>query len=974
MSYIYIYIYIIVYPTHHSSANLFFVGDSLLLKKIWMKILVVGFLAVLFFCLYISNYLHLLSYALLYQFNLLHSKSLPYLPQNFVGREVEIREIMKLVDFSDVHHRVISIVGPPGFGKSTLAIHVGHKVVSEGVTVHYVDMMEVSSMQSLAEEVLDSDFGIVAICRDITVDRLFKWARERYHRTLLILDNCDDMLHKQKEQLQKVVKKLTQSSQNLKIIMTSRWKTIQFNQFQYPLRELSTMASCNLLQNVVTDGINLTLCDTITNLTGNVPLALEVVGSLLNIQDPAPDLRVILESLEKKLIPTLSSDRFPSDQRVNASISLSYEYLTPRLQKVGRYLSHFPGSFDQEATCKILISVAKNYLTCSEVHGFLNHLLERSLLEYNQRVDRYHFHRLIREFFLDIVKSNGDAGKNETRRFLLNFQFHYTDRLLYLSDLFMTNHVKALAKLDTEQHNILHLVECIATPDPLPKDSNYLRAVRAIHNALERGYLTTRLTAKELLGPVNRIVKHLDEKLEALLSKKRVPSTAHSYSQLYIYCINHLAQLEEQVHGISTAVQTFLSRKHMVELIEVNVDGQEITRSYSLFYRKLSDYYSTLEQHDNVKKCQNKILRKLNKTFTDCDRGTCQYLLIGQAYYNAADYENSAHFLQLALQLENENISTMEKAALMLLLYSSYERTHNDIKADAVLEKLIELFPSIMAAPVPEVHAYSTRVQNLIDVLKRKGTDEEAAAIEERLIEVTLEIGARPSIVSTVEQTQQLAQHLYERGNCLRAADLAVFALESFEHLAKEQRDGAQKLNLELQLLAGKTKFCGGSFSEGLDYIELVVDFIYEHNTIHAYKRYLVTACPYMILHGRLWCLNVFNVPQNILYIGSGMISWIFRILDINAYLPQLDSTQKVQAQVTQLSQSKELAVTTGQVMEIPLLSVISHSIFSQLYLYLRSVATAGLVTGQWVTSLKKVQFLINVFFIFLNNILMLLP
>ena len=80
---------------------------------------------------------------------------------------------MDLVDFSDTHSRVISIVGPPGFGKSTLAIHVGHNMVREGITVHYVDMMEVSSMQSLAEKVLDCDSNIVAI-RNITVDRLFK--------------------------------------------------------------------------------------------------------------------------------------------------------------------------------------------------------------------------------------------------------------------------------------------------------------------------------------------------------------------------------------------------------------------------------------------------------------------------------------------------------------------------------------------------------------------------------------------------------------------------------------------------------------------------------------------------------------------------------------------------------------------------------------------------------------------------------
>ena len=890
-----------------------------------------------------------------------------------------MREMMALLDFSDTHNRIISINGPPGFGKSTLAIHVGHKMVREGVTVHYVDMMEVSSMRSLAEKVLSSDSNIVAI-RNITVERLLKWARKQHDRTLLILDNCDDILHRQKEALQGIVKKLTQFSQNLKIILTSRWKTYtQFNQFPYTLQELSTVASCTLLQNTVTSGINRTSCDAITNLTGNVPLALQVVGALLNIQDPAPDLNTnldpaldsntVLESLEQKLIPTLSSDRFPVEERVNASISLSYEYLTPRLRKIGRYLAHFPSSFDQEAACKILLRIAKNPLTCSDVIDFLDHLLERSLLEYNRRVRRYHYHRLIREFFLDIEKSTGDAGENETRRFLRSFQSHYADRLLNLLDLFKTSHVKALAKLDTEQHNILHLVRCTATLNPLVKKSDYLHVVGAIHMALDRGYLTTRLAAKELLGPVKGIVSYLNQKLLSLLSKKYVPSNTciHTYSQLHVHYILYLARLEEQIHGVSTAVETFHRRKYIIELMAFKLEGQEITSSYILFYRKLSQYYAKLEQHDEEKQCHIQILRKLNKKVDDYERGTCQHLAIGRAYYAAADYENSARSLQLALQLETEYMDAMEKANLMLLLHESYKYIHNSIKADRVLETLIALFPSVMDAPMSEVYGYSATVREYIEFLKSNDKDEEATALEDKLIEATLEIGAKLSDVSTTNKIMKLAKHLYEQNKCKKAADLAVFALESFTPF---QHDGAQELvTLQLQLLIGKAKFCAGNYSEGLNYIELMVDSIYE---VEEYEHYLLTeACPYMILRCRLWCL-IGTKPQNILYVGGKMIIWIYKILKFNDNVYQPESALKTQAQVTQLSHSKELAVTTGQIMKIQLLLDISHS-FSQLYShlssllysYLSSVVSAVLVTIQWIISFKIVQCLINVAFIF---------
>ena len=111
-----------------------------------------------------------------YEFNLYHSKSLPYPPQNFVGREKELADVLQRVDFTNPDDRIISIVGPPGFGKSALALHVGHKIVAIGVVVNYVDMVEVSSMQALAEKIFDNDPNIVI--RNVTVHRLYRWARE----------------------------------------------------------------------------------------------------------------------------------------------------------------------------------------------------------------------------------------------------------------------------------------------------------------------------------------------------------------------------------------------------------------------------------------------------------------------------------------------------------------------------------------------------------------------------------------------------------------------------------------------------------------------------------------------------------------------------------------------------------------------------------------------------------------------------
>jgi len=66
----------------------------------------------------------------------------------FVGRETEIEELTDWIENSTI----VSIVGSPGFGKSTLAIHVGHVITEKGgIAVHYADLFEVQDMTTLNE-------------------------------------------------------------------------------------------------------------------------------------------------------------------------------------------------------------------------------------------------------------------------------------------------------------------------------------------------------------------------------------------------------------------------------------------------------------------------------------------------------------------------------------------------------------------------------------------------------------------------------------------------------------------------------------------------------------------------------------------------------------------------------------------------------------------------------------------------------
>ena len=104
----------------------------------------------------------------------------------FVGREEDIRNITGYVDFTSSDVQVVHIVGPPGFGKSTLAKQIGHILLRKGVKVHYADLRTITN--------LDIMLSIVDSTRHkLTFDHLERWVHKQYSNTLLILDNCDEM-------------------------------------------------------------------------------------------------------------------------------------------------------------------------------------------------------------------------------------------------------------------------------------------------------------------------------------------------------------------------------------------------------------------------------------------------------------------------------------------------------------------------------------------------------------------------------------------------------------------------------------------------------------------------------------------------------------------------------------------------------------------------------------------------------------
>ena len=219
---------------------------------------------------------------------------------------------------------------------------MGHEITEKGgVAVHYADLYEVQDITTLHDKLT---FLVVGENRQSS-EYLFRWASKLKVTTLFIFDNCDELRHRYKDAFQNFMKNLVKQSQFLKVMLTAKQMTSFLGPFRnFTLRELSAESAASVLQKL-SNSLNRTMALEIARLAGNVPLALQVVGSLLKDIDPF----TIANDLRRDPIPTLSPELLPSTERVYTSLNISYHYLSPEHQKCGRLLALFPGSFDESA-------------------------------------------------------------------------------------------------------------------------------------------------------------------------------------------------------------------------------------------------------------------------------------------------------------------------------------------------------------------------------------------------------------------------------------------------------------------------------------------------------------------------------------------------------------------------------------------------------------------------------------------------
>ncbi len=757
-----------------------------------------------------------------------YSPALPSPVKHFTGRTSDISQVLNWLDFSNEEVNIVNIVGPPGIGKSALAIYVGNEVLARGESVYYINMGEFPDeqlKQVLASKIL-SMWNREQHLANITFGRLRHWANSRWLNTVLILDNCDSCIQAQLGAFQEAIQELLDfSDSKIKIVTTSRMVLLHLQNFvTHKVGPLDEDAACLLLESKVPQLLNATEKRVIAKLTGEIPLAVQIIGALLKVGVNPPTPLNIINSLKKNPISILSPTSLHRSMQLNATISLSYDHLDEDTKRIGRYLSLFPGSIDKDSALEILSLIFSKSGRNDNYLDPVNDLIARSLLELDTNSGRYIYHKLIKTFFASYTKLS------EQTAFTFAFQNYFSKKLLEWMDLYSTRTKQALIKLDLEQHNILHFVASLQSIS-YSNHTQYISLISSFYRTYMSGYLNLRFSYNELIKKVNSIINNLETSMKA-------SETSELYPIFFKIYINLILRLSNSIQDKKLALVECEKRMPFVEMVK---DVPNTTEEYSHFYSYVLDYKEQIDE-ETAKLYHARLLKRAAKTKLDCNVGesftTCKYVHLATSYYSINDHENSVLFYEKAL--DREDVDVFEALFFLSEIHLSYIKFKNHPKLFLVHRMLLERYDDLINQPSSNVYLRLSYYLLYITSLDYFGEMEKAIAIHEKVVNSMEELGNDNNYYSNVAAIYRMCKVLLELNEFDRVVKLASHGLQYIHNGSYIH----EYIGLSLQKC--KATYLAGNHSHATKLFLELMEFLIQKKLTVNYSNDYYEVCEYL--------------------------------------------------------------------------------------------------------------------------------
>jgi predicted ATPase/DNA-binding XRE family transcriptional regulator len=285
--------------------------------------------------------------------------NLPSQLSSFVGREHETATVRNLI----FKHRLVTLIGSGGVGKTRLALQVGaHFSDAAPDGVWFVDFAALANPQ-LVPHTIAAAMGVQITRNRLALESLVTQLKSK--ALLLILDNCEHLI----DEVAHASNAILQHAPGVRILATSREalritgeQSYRVPSLDVPPEGARAMAAVDALQYsavalfieraaatdnrfAMTDELTPTVVDICRRLDG-IALAIELAAARVNVFSP----KKLQQSLRERFLVLTGGNRaaLPRHRTMSALIDWSYDLLTEKEQTFLRMLSIFADRFTDD--------------------------------------------------------------------------------------------------------------------------------------------------------------------------------------------------------------------------------------------------------------------------------------------------------------------------------------------------------------------------------------------------------------------------------------------------------------------------------------------------------------------------------------------------------------------------------------------------------------------------------------------------
>jgi predicted ATPase len=285
-----------------------------------------------------------------------------------VGRDVEIQEAMALV----THHRLVTLTGPGGIGKTRLGLEVARRLLPTFPDGVFLAELAPLATTDLVPVTVAAVLGLPLTGASVSPDRI--GAAIGPKRLLLLLDNCEHLV----EAAARLAEAILRASPGAAVLSTSREPLRAAGEHVYRVPPLAMPAEDADTEEVLRhDAVRLFVARAhaaeagfrpdpreaaaiaaICRRLDGIPLAIELAAARV----PALGTLGIAARLHDRFALLTSGHRtaLPRQQTLRATLDWSYELLSERERTVLRRLAVFAGSFTLEAAMDVVSGLGQS--------------------------------------------------------------------------------------------------------------------------------------------------------------------------------------------------------------------------------------------------------------------------------------------------------------------------------------------------------------------------------------------------------------------------------------------------------------------------------------------------------------------------------------------------------------------------------------------------------------------------------------